>query len=79
MKKKMIVVALLMALMTGCNRQIGDTFNFEKAYVLEDGVWKEIEVSSWKDYTDSDNIQVTDKEGNTYYSGANNIVLKKER
>lgn len=60
--KKISKLALLipMLLLTSCNKQLFD-FNqkFEKVHVFETG--KCYDISSWTDYEDGDQIQVTIK------------------
>lgn len=61
----------------GCNRQVVDVkYRFEKAMIkMPDGTCKTVKVKSWRDYQDGDQIQVTDKDGNTYLGHACNIML----
>lgn len=65
----------------GCNRQIVDTtYRFEKAMIkMPDGTTKTVSVKSWRDFQDGDQIQVTDKDGNTYLGHACNIMLFSEK
>ena len=75
----LLVVALviLSALsLTGCNRQIVDLhYNFTYAMVsMPDGTIVSGKVDSWRDYSDSDAIQVT-IDGKTYYTFLGNVVL----
>lgn len=80
MKKKIFIfiaiTTLLMLLLTACNKQIIDTtWNFDYAYVkLPDGSVVQGELSSWKDWDDSDVIQVKIN-GVTYLTHYTNVVL----
>ena len=61
---------------TGCNKQLIDTtYTFDKAIMYVGGEWITIEISSWDDYEDGDQIQVKDKDGNTYLVHSTNITL----
>lgn len=78
--KKVFIVGILIALITmvtGCgNYQPFDiTYSFNKAEVkMPDGSVISGKVDSWKDYEDSDQLQVV-IDGVTYLSAAENIVL----
>lgn len=72
---KKIVIALLVStcVLTGCNQQIIDTnYTFKRAYI--EGVG-EIEVSTWRDYENSDQIQITGKDGVTYLTHSSRVIL----
>ena len=72
-----LVVLLVCSLCIGCgNRQIFDTtYSFEYAYVaLPNGETVEGPLSSWKDFNDSDVIQVVIN-GKTYLTHYENVVL----
>ena len=61
----LLVVAMMLMFLTGCNRQVIDTtFSYDNA-------------ESWKDYDDGDQIQVK-IDGTTYLVHSVNIVLIKE-
>ena len=59
------------------NMTLFDTkYSFNYAYVgLPNGKTIEGKVKSWKDWDDSDMLQVTFVDGSTYYSHSSNIVL----
>ena len=59
------------------NKSIFDTkYHFNYAYVgLPNGKTIEGKVQSWKDWEDSDMLQVTFEDGITYYSHSSNIML----
>ena len=59
------------------NMSLFDTkYSFNYAYVgLPNGKTIEGEVKSWKDWDDSDMLQVTFTDDSTYYSHSSNIVL----
>ena len=76
---KKIVVALtfiLAVVLTGCNTQIIDTtYKFDRAVIaMPDGTTVSGKVSSWKDYDDSEAVQVV-IDGVTYYTFIGNVVL----
>lgn len=72
--KKLLLIALLF--LTGCNAQIIDlNYKFNRAYIeLPDGT-VEVEVLTWKDYEDSDMVQVTTVDGTIYYTHGSKIIL----
>jgi ribosomal protein S1 len=74
-----LVVVLAMCVLTGCNKQLFDaTYSFERAIIyLPNGEVIEGEVTSWTDYEDGDQIQVTIN-GKTYLVHSSNIVLISE-
>ena len=72
------IILLIIGCMFGnCNRTIIDTtWNFDYAIInLPTGEIVEGEVSSWKDWEDSDAVQVTFTDGAVYYTHLNNVVL----
>lgn len=51
-------------------------YTYKKAIVkMPDGESKEIELSSWTDYADSDGISIVGKNGERIYTHLNNVVL----
>ena len=74
-----IIALLLVATLSGCNKQIFDTtYNFDKAIIsLPNGEIVEGKIDSWKDYEDGDQIQVK-IDGVTYLVHSSNVVLIKE-
>lgn len=73
MKKYIIIFLLSTFVLTGCNEQIIDTnYTFKRAYI--EGVG-EIEVSTWRDYDNSDQIQITGKDGVTYLTHSSRVIL----
>lgn len=72
----LMVAALIAMIFTGCNKQIIDTsYTFDKAILYVGGEWITINVDSWTDYEDGDQIQVKDTDGNTYLVHSTNITL----
>ena len=79
MKKATITIIVLLMIAvaaSGCNRAVFDThFAFDEAIVaLPDGTIVKGQVSSWNDYEDGDQLQVTIN-GVTYLTHATNVVL----
>ena len=72
--KKLLLIALLF--LTGCNAQIIDlNYKFNHAYIeLPDDTIK-VEVLSWKDYEDSDMVQITTVDGIIYYTHGSKVIL----
>jgi len=79
MKEKLVALILgiifgICITATSCNyNPIDLTYTYNKAYIEGIGI---VEISSWTEYDNSDNIQVTAKDGTIYYG--NNIILIKE-
>ena len=71
-----LVIALSVALLAGCNKQMVDlTYSYEHAILsLPNGEVVEGRVSSWTDFEDGDQIQVR-IDGKTYLVHSSNIVL----
>lgn len=81
--KKVILITLLMIsilMMTGCslgNRQIGFDLkqSFDEAIIiLHNGEMIEGKIDSWRDFDESDVVQVT-IEGVTYLTHYSNVIL----
>ena len=83
MKKSLallLLLVLLVGLFCGCNQQLIDTtWSYERAIVYSPSgeVITEGRVSSWKDYENSDSIQVV-IDGKSYYTHLSNVVLISE-
>ena len=75
----LLVVAMILMFLTGCNRQVIDTtFSYDNAILaLPDGSVISGKIESWKDYDDGDQIQVK-IDGTTYLVHSANIALIKE-
>lgn len=75
----LLVVAMMLMFLTGCNRQVIDTtFSYDNAILaLPDGSVISGKIESWKDYDDGDQIQVK-IDGTTYLVHSVNIVLKQD-
>lgn len=78
MKKLLVGAILVVAMCTGCNKQVIDTtYHFNRAIInLPDGSVIKGDVDSWNDY-DSDQIQVK-IDGVMYLVHSNNVVLISE-
>lgn len=75
----LIVAAMMLAFLTGCNKQIIDTtYSYNKAILtLPDEKIISGEIESWKDYADGDQIQVK-IDGVVYLVHSSKIALIKE-
>ena len=71
-----LIFILTLSLLTGCNKQIIDTtWDFDYAYVkLPDGSVIQGKLESWKDWDDSDVVQVK-IHGVTYLTHYSNVVI----
>jgi hypothetical protein len=80
MKIKYIILAIIclsMIVLSGCgNQQIFDiTYKFNYAEIMKsDGTIIKGKVDTWKDYEDSDMVQVV-IDGVTYYTHGSNVLL----
>lgn len=82
MKKTLLLLLLaaLLLLLSACgNRSLFDTtYTFNRAIIaLPDGSYVDGPVTSWRDYDDGDQLQVTIN-GVTYLTHASNVVLMAE-
>ena len=70
-----IILGMLIGLViSACNKQVLDlNFSFKYAQIKDVGT---IEIASWRDYENSDMIQVTGKDGCVYLTHSSNIILK---
>lgn len=76
------IICLLLVLLTawllcGCNKTVFDTtYTFNHAFVsLPDGSCVDGPICAWKDWEDSDMLQVTFSDGTVYYTHSSNIIL----
>ena len=68
----MCITVLILGL-TGCNAQVIDTtYTYNKAIIKDVGT---VNIKSWRDYDDSDMVQVTTTDGTVYYTHGINIIL----
>ncbi len=79
MKKKIAILlaaVLMLSALSGCNRQVFDTtYKYDRAIIyLPNGEVIDGRVQSWRDYENSDQIQVK-IDGVTYLVHSSNIVL----
>lgn len=72
----LFVVAVVVCICTACNMNVIDlTYSYNYAYIrLQNGEVIEGPVSSWRDYEDGDQLQVT-IDGKTYLVHASNCTL----
>lgn len=76
-KRLLCMLIICVVCFTGCNADVIDTtYDYDYAYIFKpDGsVLVEGKVKSWRDYDDSDMIQVK-IDGKTYYTSSVNCVL----
>lgn len=83
MKKKILGIIAATGLvigLSGCNYQMVDTtFNFDRAIIdLRNGEVIEVNIKSWKDYEDGEQIQITAEDGTTYLTSSFNCTLIKD-
>lgn len=79
--KKAIVIGLILATMsmTACNKQVVDfNYKFDKAIIDIGNDIITIDIKSWTDFDDGDQIQITDTNGKTYLVHSSKCTLVKE-
>ena len=80
--KKLITILILMCILltfVGCNYQMVDlNYSFDYAYIsYGDGTVEKVEIASWRDYEDGDQIQVTSTDGTVYLVHSESCILVK--
>ena len=87
MKKRILIIAILviaMVTLSACslgNRQIGlDTAQtFDSFKILFGDQVIEGRIKTWRDFDDSDVIQITDTNGNTWLTHYMNVLMKRNK
>ena len=76
--KKILISLLSVLLLTGCNYQVIDyNLKFKKVHLYESNCCYEI--TSWRDYENGEQIQVSIKEKGTVLLSANSCFLVEDR
>lgn len=71
-----VMISISMVCISSCNKQIIDTtYEFNKAIITIGNETKEVEISSWTDYDDGDQIQIRTTDGTIYLGHSSNILL----
>lgn len=73
-----VLIGLMLFGITGCGNQqfIDTTYTYEKAIIrMPDQSILEVEIDSWRDYSDGDQMQIKAKDGKTYLVHSANCVL----
>lgn len=85
MNKKAIILAVLLVtavfILSSCgNRQVGIDTNqtFKRAFILLNGTWEEVELRSWRDFKEGDEVQIITSDGKVYLTYYTNVVLVNE-
>lgn len=78
--KKFIVMTLLLVmaltLLSSCNYQMLDTnYTFDRAIIEIGGQAIEVEVKAWRDYENSDQVQIVATDGTVYLTHTSRCVL----
>lgn len=83
----LVVVFVISAFLSSCNQTVFDTNNqtvfdtkwhFDKAVMQLGAFAKTVRIESWTDFEDSDCVQFTDTDGNTYLTHYSNVILIQE-
>lgn len=75
-----ILIPVGIIALTSCNKQLVDTtYSFDTAVMYVGGEWLTVDVDSWKDYEDGDQIQIKAKDGNVYLVHSTNVTLIKSK
>lgn len=73
MKKVIFGIVVSVLLLSGCNQQIVDlTYSYNYAYIEGIG---EVKVKTWREYDNSDSIQIVTEDDVTYYTDLKNVIL----
>lgn len=71
-----MIFGIIIAAMTSCNKQIIDTsYTFNKAIINTGNEVITVNVKSWKDFDDGDQIQIKTDDGTVYLVHSSNITL----
>lgn len=76
-----LIVLVAAIIITGCNRQwIDTTWNYNTAIIKSgfDGFAGKVRIKSWRDYENSDMIQITTQDGRTMLTHSVNVMLVNE-
>ena len=79
--KKLLILFYAMLVLSGCgNKQYIDlNRDYNKAIIkLQNGEVAEVEVKQWRDYENSEQIQVISMDGKVYLTSSYNCTLIKE-
>ena len=72
----LLIVVIVLCSCTVGNRGIGldtkQTFRYANIYL--DGEWQDVVVKTWRDFENSDSVQIT-IDGNTFYTHLSNVIL----
>lgn len=75
--KKLIGSLSVLVVLSGCNLQVIDTtWKYDKAYINVGDHTIECKVQSWKDYQESDMIQVKCTDGRSFLGHSSAIILQ---
>ena len=62
--------------LSSCNKQIIDwNYNFDRAYVKIGEEWQDLDIRTWTDYDDGEQIQLTLEDGTVLLVHSANCVL----
>lgn len=78
MKKKLLLMLCVLPLLTACGNQqlIDTTYTFNKAMIkLQDGTVTTVDIQSWRDFEDGDQVQIKTTDGTTYLVHSSNCTL----
>lgn len=76
----LLIVAALMFTICACNYQMVDlVYQYDYAIISCGGSTMKIPIQSWRDYEDSEQIQITATDGTTYLVSSMNCILVKEK
>lgn len=78
MLKKILAVGMIATVLSGCNYQAIDlNYNYDYAIINIDGEYQKVEIDSWRDYEDGEQIQIIAKDGTVYLTNSFNCTLVK--
>ena len=72
----LFMVLVLLVLLAGCNYQMVDTvYDFDRAIIVIGDRTIEVEVKGWRDFEDSDQLQIVATDGTVYLTDTTRCVL----
>lgn len=81
MKKRILILLSVVTvgftcLFSGCNKQMVDlNLKFNKAYVKVGNEWVDLDIKTWTDYEDGEQIQLKLKDGTVMIVHSANCIL----
>lgn len=82
MKKKFVIalvmlfVIVLVLMLTACNKQLIDLdLKYTRAYIKIGEEWRDVEIKSWKDYDNGEQLQIKLNDDTVILTSSINCIL----